>query len=279
MAVLLATLAVAGCQDIDAEREKIQSLDSLNVIDENNLNNILLDFADPEQAVVYFQSSLAKEPDRLDFKQGYAESLVRAGRLEEAVLAYKNIEASNELSNADRLRYTEALIQTGEWEKGKAQLAAIPPTIETYDRYRLEAIVSDFEKTWTRSDAYYEQARGLTTRPAAIFNNWGISKAARGDRAGAEEMFTRAISFDSKLFSAKNNLAISRASRKVYELPIVPMSKTEEAELLHNIALQAIRNGDVDIGRGLLEEAVETHPQFFAEATAKLEALDRNIAR
>ncbi|MEM8658245.1 MAG: tetratricopeptide repeat protein [Pseudomonadota bacterium] len=277
--VLLATLVVAGCQDPDKAREEIQSLDSLNVIDENNLNNILLDFADPEQAVVYFQSSLAKEPDRLEFKQGYAQSLARAGRLEEAVLAYQSIEATGELTNTDRLSYTEALIQTGEWEKGKAQLAAIPPTVETYDRYRLEAIVSDFQKSWDRSDAYYEQARELTTRPAAIFNNWGISKAARGDRPAAEEMFTRAISFDSSLFSAKNNLAISRATRKVYELPIVPMSKQEEAELLHNIALQAIRNGDVDIGRGLLEEAVETHPQFFSEATAKLEALDRNVAR
>lgn len=278
-AVLLAALAVAGCEDHDKAREEIQSLDSLNVIDENNLNDILLDFADPDRAVVYFQSSLAKEPDRLDFKQGLAESLMRAGRLEEAVLAYRNIESSNELTNGDRLRFSEALIQTGSWELGKAQLNTIPPTVETYDRYRLEAMISDFEKTWQKSDAYYDQARGLTTRPAAIFNNWGISKAARGDRKAAEEMFTRAISFDSTLFSAKNNLAISRATRKVYDLPIVPMTKVEQAQLLHNVALQAIRNGDVEIGRGLLEEAVETHPRFYAEASAKLDALNKTVIR
>ena len=89
----------------------------------------------------------------------------------------------------------------------------------------------------------------------------------------------RAISFDRTLFSAKNNLAISRAKRKVYDLPIVPMTKIEQAQLLHNIALQAIRNGDVEIGRGLLEEAVETHPQFYAEAAAKLDALNKTVIR
>lgn len=280
VAVLLLTASVvAGCVDHDKAREEIQSLDSLNVIDENGLNDILLNFAEPDQAVTYFQSSLAQEPDRVDFKQGLAESLSRAGRLEEAVLAYGSLEQSGDLRTVDSLRYAEALIQTGDWEVGRDKLRAIPPTVETYDRYRLEAMVSDFEKSWAKSDAYYEQARGLTTRPAAIYNNWGISKAARGDRQAAEAMFTRAISFDRTLFSAKNNLAISRATRKVYDLPIVPMTKTEQAQLLHNVALQAIRNGDVEIGRGLLEEAVDTHPQFYAEASAKLDALNKSVIR
>lgn len=276
---VLATVVVAGCSNPDADREALQSLDGLNVIDESGLNDIMLDYSDPDQAVIYFRNSLAKEPDRLEFKQGYARSLMRAGRAAEAVVAYQAIDASGELTDADRLFYAEALIQNNEWQKADAQLDAIPPTIETYDRYRLEAMIADIRKEWKRADSYYDTARGMTTQPGAIYNNWGISKMSRGDRKGAEELFVKAISFDAELFSAKNNLAISRATRKVYDLPIVPMTKVEQAQLLHNIALQAIRNGDVDIGRGLLEEAIETHPQFFPEAVAKLDALNKNVQR
>ena len=276
---VLATLTVAGCSNPDADREAIASLDDLNVIDESNLNAIMLDFADPNQAVNYFQNALAKDPDRVEFQQGYARSLMRAGRAAEAALAYKAMDAGGTITDVDRLSYAEALIQTGEWEKGELQLDAIPPTFETYDRYRLEAMVADFRKEWKKSDSFYEIARGLTTRPGPIYNNWGISKVSRGDRSGAEEMFLKAISFDTDMFSAKNNLAISRATRKVYDLPVVPMSKVEQAQLLHNIALQAIRNGDVDIGRGLLEEAIEVHPQYFESAQNKLDALSKTVSR
>ena len=275
----VALLALAACDNREAELEAIQSLDGLNVIDENNLNEIMLDYGDPNQAVAYFQKSMANEPDRVDFKQGYARSLMRANRIPESVAAYKDLESAGQLTDKDRLYYADALIQNGDWEKARDQLNKIPPTLETYDRYRLEAMISDFQKQWKKSDAYYERAREMTTRPAKIYNNWGISKSARGDKQGAEDLFVKAISFDSSLFSAKNNLAISRATRKVYDLPIVPMSKAEEAQLLHNVALQAIRNGDVEIGRGLLEKAIETNPRHFPEAVAKLEALESNVLR
>ena len=171
------------------------------------------------------------------------------------------------------------MIQNGTWQKAEAQLDLLPPTLETYDRYRLEAMVADQNKEWKKADHYYETARGLTTRPAAIFNNWGISKMQRRQHEAAEKLFLQAISHNPELFSAKNNLAISRATRGVYTLPTIPMTSSEQAEMLHNIALQAIRNGDVEIGKGLLEEAIDTHPQHFDEAVRKLSALDANVLR
>lgn len=279
---VLVGLVVAGCDHkaaSDAAREELANLDSLNVIDESNLNELMLNFADPQQSVAYFQRGLASDPTRVEFQRGLAKSLLEAGRPAESAAAYREMDRQGNLVGADRLEYAEALIQTGEWENARQQLGQIPPTVETYDRYRLEAMSADNRKEWKRADAYYQQARELTTRPASIYNNWGISKLARGDRTGAEEMFVKAISYDSKLFSAKNNLAISRATRRVYDLPIVPMTKAEQAELLHNIALQAIRNGDVDIGRGLLEKAVETHPRHFEQAANKLAALNASVLR
>ncbi len=279
MAATIAILALSACSDPDADREAIESLSPLNVIDESGLNSIMLDFADPDQAVAYFRKTLSENPDRVDLQQGYARALMKANRPEEASLAYQDMDAKGTLTDLDRLYYAEALIQSAGWEKAEAQLDAIPPTVETYDRYRLEAMIADFRKEWKKADSFYDTAAGLTTRKAPIYNNWGISKMARGDRADAEEMFLRSITNDSTMFSPKNNLAISRAKRREYDLPVVPLTRVERAKLLHNIALQAIRNGDVDRGRGLLEEALETSPTYFEEAANKLEALNRQVAR
>ncbi len=276
---LIITMGVAGCGDPDADREAIQSLDDLNVIDESNLNDIMLNFADPNQAVEYFKNSSLSNPDRADLKRGHAASLMRARRSEEAVLIFEQLDSAGEAKDGDRLLYAEALIQNNGWEEAQNQLNQIPPTIESYNRYRLEAMVADYRQDWEKSDAFYENAAGLTTRPAAVYNNWGISMLSRGNAQAAEEKFRRAISYDRDLFNAKNNLAISRAKRGNYELPILPMTAVEKAQLLHNMALQALRNGKTDIAAGLLEEAVDTHPQHFEAAVAKLETLTNSVQR
>ena len=72
----------------------------------------------------------------------------------------------------------EALIRAGNWEKAEATLDTIPPTHETYRRYRLEAMVADANKEWQTADSFYETAVGLTTRPGGVLNNWGYSKLA-----------------------------------------------------------------------------------------------------
>jgi len=40
------------------------------------------------------------------------------------------------------------------------------------------------------------------------------------------------------------------------------------------MALAAIRRGDVDIGRGLLEDAIDTNPQHFEAAVQALRTLE-----
>ena len=55
------------------------------------------------------------------------------------------------------------------------------------------------------------------------------------------------------------------------------MTQTERAELLYSAGLAAIKQGDVTTGKGLLQQAVDTHPQFFEAAARSLEALDANV--
>ena len=52
------------------------------------------------------------------------------------------------------------------------------------------------------------------------------------------------------------------------------MTQTERAQLLHTMALSAIKQGDVATGTGLLREAIDTHPQHFEAAVRSLRALE-----
>ena len=52
------------------------------------------------------------------------------------------------------------------------------------------------------------------------------------------------------------------------------MTQTERAQLLHTMALSAIKQGDVQTGTGLLREAIDTHPQHFEAAVRSLRALE-----
>lgn len=269
----LAVAAVAACNsttDADVER----ALDPLNVIDETNLADIMLSAAAPDEAVDYFRRAANEDPDRVDLQRGLATSLVRAGRAAESLTIWQGVVDHAGAMDQDRVDFADALIRTGDWSGAQAQLDATPPTFETYERYRLEAMIADSEEDWPRADSFYETAAGLTTRPANVYNNWGYSHLTRGDYDGAEDLFVRAISYDPELFTAKNNLVLARAATGNYALPLINMTQIERAQLLHTAALSAIRRGDIDEGRGLLNEAIDTHPQHFEAAVEALRALN-----
>jgi len=52
------------------------------------------------------------------------------------------------------------------------------------------------------------------------------------------------------------------------------MTQVERAQLLHTAALAAVKQGDVRIGKAMLQDAIETHPQHFEEAVRALAALE-----
>ena len=271
----LSGLMLSACQK-SGEVEVERALSELNVIDESNLNDVMLNAADPNEAVSYFARTAAANPDRIDVKRGLAKSLIRAGNPNDAVKVWRDVVAHPEATSEDKVNLAEALIRTNAWDEAEAVLNTVIPTHETYKRYRLEAMVADSNQDWDRADSFYETAAGLTTQPGAVYNNWGYSKLTRGKFNDAEKMFQRALTFDRNLFTTKNNLVLARAAQRNYELPVVSMSQTERAMLLHTIALSAIKQGDVSIGRGLLEEAINSHPQHFDAAVRSLRALDNS---
>ncbi|MEP2783952.1 MAG: hypothetical protein ABJO67_10580 [Pseudoruegeria sp.] len=262
--------ACDGLEDPDVER----AVRDLNVIDENNLNDIMLTVADPAESVNYFKKASLEDPDRIEFSRGLATSYIRAKKPREAVVAWKKVTEHPDATNKDKVELASAQIRNGEWEDARGTLNSVPPTYESYNRYRLEAMVADANKQWSRADTYYETALGLTTKPAGVLNNWGYSKLTRGEFQGAEKLFGEAISYDDKLFTAKNNLVLARGAQRKYDLPILNVTQTEQAQLIYTMALSAIKQGDVRTGQGLLKNAIDTHPQHFEEASRALSALE-----
>jgi Flp pilus assembly protein TadD len=266
-------LALGACKK-PADEEVDRALRDINVIDETGLNDVMLSASDPNEAVAYFQRASTSDPERIDLLRGLAQSLIRAGRPTEAVAAWTRVTDHPDATDEDRVALADALIRTNDWARAGEVLNAIPPTYETYGRYRLEAMVADSKKDWKRADSFYEIAAGLTTKPGSVYNNWGYSKLSRGDAAGAERLFAEAVRQDPALFTAKNNLVLARGAQRNYALPVLPVTQEERAQLLYTMALSAVKQGDVAIGKGLLQEAVETHPQHFEEAARNLRALE-----
>ncbi|SEP78790.1 Tetratricopeptide repeat-containing protein [Loktanella sp. DSM 29012] len=270
---LAGTLVLSACaKNGDAEVQR--ALQDLNVVDETNLNDVMLTVGDPDEAVRYFAGANANDPGRVDLMRGLAKSLVRAGRATEAITAWNNVIAHPQSNSDDRVNLADAQIRANQWDAAAATLNAIPPTHETFDRYKLEAMVADSKKQWDKADSFYQTAAGLTTTPAGVINNWGFSKLTRGDYAGAERLFTDALRQDSTMFTAKNNLVLARGAQRRYDLPVIPMTQVERAQLLYTMALTAIKQNDLTIGKGLLTEAIDTHPQHFEEAARSLRALE-----
>ncbi|WP_121630926.1 tetratricopeptide repeat protein [Tropicibacter alexandrii] len=276
-ACIVAVAGLSACDRRIDTAEMERKFQGVNVIDETNLNEVMLTVGDPNEAVSYFQRAAAQDPDRIDLMRGLAQSLIRAKRIPEGKIAWAKVVDHKDATDEDKVQLADALIRGNDWDKAETVLNSIPPTYETFKRYRLEAMIADSNKEWKKADSFYEIAVGLTTTPGSVMNNWGYSKLTRGDHAEAERLFIEAIRHDQSIFTAKNNLVLARGAQGNYSLPVVPMTQIERAELLHTLALAAIKRGDVEIGKGLLREAIETHPQHFDVAVRALRALEDQV--
>lgn len=271
---MIGAMLLSACNTANNPAQVQRALQSVNMVDDSNIADVMLTVGKPDEAVAYFQQAVAANPTSLDAQRGLGKSLMRAGRAADAAQVWAGIIAQPMAGNEDRVNYAEALIRGNDWPRATSVLAQIPPTYETFDRYRLEAMVADSRKDWKKADSFYEIASGMTAQPASVLNNWGFSKLTRGDGAGAEGLFMRAISYDDTLFTAKNNLVLARAAQRKYDLPVINLTQIERAELYYTAGLAAVKQGDGRVGRQLLQSAVDTHPQYFEAAQRSLDALE-----
>ena len=261
---------LTACQPLSEKKNPLGS----NVIDQAEIGDLLLAAGNPEESVSYFQNALATEPERADLRRGLAVSLARAKRYPESARIYQEMIALGQAEPVDRMEYALVQARLQKWDEVRNIVTALPGGLNTSRRHMLDAVLADHEQRWAAADAAYARAETLTTNPAGVLNNWGVSLMSRGDHARAEKTFERSLSFNSRLFSAKNNLAIVRGLQGNYQLPVVPMTEKEKAIILNNLGLIALRKGEKRIAKGLFAAAVDTHPQHYGAAADRLAALE-----
>ena len=267
-----AALVTQGCA-ISEEEKAAAAAQTVDVIAENDLNDIMLTLADSKAAVEYYRRAVGREPERVELKRGYALSLARDGQHAEARLVFEDVVAKGGAQPGDLVEYARSLAMLDDFEAADRALARLPADYRNAREEQLRGMIADHRRDWAAADAHYDAARKLTAQPAPIYNNIGVSKMARGDMQGAEDAFRQALIHDPRLFEAKNNLALSYALQKQYRLPVISLTEEERAILLHNIALVALRQGDEKVALGLLQQSVKAHPRRWAPAADKLATL------
>ncbi len=270
---LICAAVLAGCEGVQEQPDPLPK----SVIGEANLSDLLLSAGDPEEAVRFFENALTKEPERADYRRGLAISLARAKRHPESARVYQEMITLGQAEPQDKLEYALVSARLGKWTDTEALIAELPAGYNPARRHMAEAMLADHKKNWTAADAAYARAETLTTNPANVLNNWGVSLMSRGDFPSAISTFERSLSFNSRLFNAKNNLAIARGLQGNFQLPIVPMTETEKAIILNNLGVIALRKNEKRIAKGLFAAAVDSHPQHYREAADRLAALESVI--
>ena len=270
LAISAMVMGLSACESVSNKKDPLAE----SIIDEADLNELMLTASDPSDAAEYFAQSLAREPDRADFRRGLAISLSRAKRYKEAARVFQELITLDQDKPSDRLDYAFVAIRLDRWDDVVTLSQSFPEGLQTPRRFIIDAMVADQANDWDAADAAYAQAEKLSSVPAAVMNNWGVSQMARGDLSAAAASFNRAVSIDARLFSAKNNLAIARGLQGYYQLPLVPLTDEERAVLLNNLGIIALRRGDEKIARGLFAAAVDAHPRHYTNAAIKLSALE-----
>jgi len=68
-----------------------RAIDAVNAVDQKNVAELMLASGNPEEAVTYFATQVERDPENLASQRGLARSLVRAGRLAEAIPAWRKV--------------------------------------------------------------------------------------------------------------------------------------------------------------------------------------------
>ncbi len=270
LTISVVAIGLSACESVSQKEDPL----ARSIIDEANLSNLMLTASDPSDAAEYFRQSLDREPDRADFRRGLAISLTRAKRCLEAARVFQELITLNQDQPSDRLEYAFIAIRLDRWDDVATLAQSFPDGLQTPRRYFVDAMVADQNNDRDTADAAYLKAEKVSSWPAAVLNNRGVSQMSRGDLAAATKSFERPVSFDTRLFNAKNILAIVRGLQGNFNLPLVPLNAEERAVLLNNMGIIAMRQGEERIAQGLFAAAVDAHPQYYASAADKLAALE-----
>jgi Flp pilus assembly protein TadD len=229
------------------------------------------------QAIVGYRAALKTDPHDASSRYGLAESLRKSSKLNDAKIEFTALLASPDW----KLRALEGLGRTS------FMMGDRTSALESFNQVVAEdaaawgswlgiAQIHDLNRNWAQADRAYALALTATKAPATVYNNHGVSKLARGDTAGAVELFRSALAADAKFKRAANNLELAEAvgGRSVQAISASEQDARERARKLNNHGYVAMLQDRPDEARAFYQAAIKEHPSFYPLAYQNLKELD-----
>ena len=274
MAVLcLLLVSVSGCQTLLGGSGEGVATPPTNQT--STLRSILgqVGLSNEAQAAVPQGAQSEADPNSVETLRSLARNLVSEQRYVEAAEVWVRVLATSGAIEADRDEYIRTLVRLERWDEARRQLEAAPTTPASEMRLQLSGLIYDQWKDWTAADQAYSQLFLVATKPEIALNNWGMSKMVRGEYSQAALDFGEAINIRPDFKNAHINLALARGFTGEFSLPSVDLTAVERAHLYHDFGMIAVQSQNSAKAEELFNQAIETHPQYFEQAVARLDEL------
>jgi hypothetical protein len=138
-------LALTACGRSD-EAELAAAMEDINVIDESGLNDVMMTVADPRR-----RSPTSTAPPATTPTASTSSAASRNPSSGRGATPRPSPPGGRGLPSPatpdDRVELAGAYIRTNQWDQARATLDSIPPTHETFERYRYEAMAADAART------------------------------------------------------------------------------------------------------------------------------------
>ena len=229
---------------------------------------------DVNEALFFYVRALQFNPENVDLLVLIGDIHMKHNDLARAKRAYSRARAID----PEHSRSLEALGLIHMSEGNDDAAVAVLSDAAAIDDRRWRAhnalgVYLDKSGDYTSAQSHYDRA--LATNPAAgqVLNNRGYSKYLAGDIGGATiDLYTAA--FEKGFELAWGNLGMVYASQGLYDDAISAYREImNEANTYNNIGQIAIDNGDLDVARFYLVEAVRLSPTYFPQAEKNLKLL------
>lgn len=275
--VLGAVLALGACTTVagPAFTPVERTMDQISLSGADRAE-VLLANGKFDAAAALYRAQLSAEPENHDLKYKLAEAYRVGSKFPEARDTFLELTAME--SWKAKAFEGLGLVGLAAGDREGARLAfqnATQADASAWKSWLALAQLSDLDGAWQISDELYAVAMSTTPEPAAVYNNQGMSLMARGNAVEAAEMFRRALTAEPALAKARTNLDLAEAIGGAPRPSDASRDPREQAQRLNNFAFVAVQQNRTDDAMRLYQQAIATHPSFYALAFNTLADLKR----
>lgn len=209
--------------------------------------------------------------DGAELRLREAELLLASGLRTEADMAFRTLEADNDLAARAKTGRAIGLIRAGESDIARELLVTATTIDPSLARaWSALAVLADRKQDWKLAESQYEKALAAAPRDASIYNNRGYSRLLQQRAAEAETDFVKALELQPGLTSAETNLRLARGLQGHYTEAFAGSSREQLGRDLNTVGYAALLRGDYSLAESYFSRALELDPQYRETAAANL---------